>query len=241
MTDRNFSNAEPPYKSVSENLYDEMRKRILEGKLKKGARLPSERRLAEDNLVSRGTVREALRLLEQTGLVIRKRGSGSYINFPQSENEANSGDVAEITSPLQLLEVRLALESQTVRLASQNMTVRDITDLENSLYEMEDAEFDKEKFSYWDKIFHLRIAEGTRNPLMIAMYGEINYVRTHDLWESIKGAILTPDRIRQYNLHHRDVFDAIRGRDPRNAATLMNKHLRLAEKDLLAPSADGSI
>ena len=241
MTDGNPSNVESPYKSVSEQLYDEIKQNIYEGKHEKGERLPSERRLAEDNLVSRGTVREALRLLEQNGLVIRKRGSGSYINFPQSKNETNSGDVAEITSPLQLLEVRLALESQTVRLAAQNMTVRDITNLENSLYAMEDAELDKEKFSYWDKIFHLRIAEGTRNPLMIAMYSQINYVRTHDLWESIKGAILTPDRIRQYNIHHRDVFNAILRRDPRNAATLMNKHLRLAEKDLLAPSADGSV
>ena len=90
MTDGNPSNVESPYKSVSEQLYDEIKQNIYEGKHEKGERLPSERRLAEDNLVSRGTVREALRLLEQNGLVIRKRGSGSYINFPQSKNETKS-------------------------------------------------------------------------------------------------------------------------------------------------------
>ena len=97
------------------------------------------------------------------------------------------------------------------------------------------AERDEEKFSQWDKVFHLAIAEGTRNPLMITMYGQINHVRTHDRWESIKGAILTPPRIRQYNNHHRDVFDAIRRRDPESAIACMNTHLHLAQQDLLVP------
>ena len=75
---------------------------------------------------------------------------------------------------------------------------------------------------------------------MITMYGQINHVRTHDLWESIKGAILTPERIRQYNAHHREVFDAIRRRDPEAAVACMNNHLLLAQQDLVVSPDDGA-
>ncbi len=213
----------------------QLREQILRGTYPDGQRLPAERQLAAQNGVSRGTVREALRLLEQGALLIRRRGSGSYVSYPAESDGAERDDVAEITSPLQLLEVRLALEPQMVRLAARNMTARDIAGLEEALVHMQSAEHDEESFSHWDKIFHRRIAEGTRNPLMITMYGQINHVRTHDLWESIKGAILTPPRIRQYNDHHRDVLDAIRRRDPESAVACMNTHLQLAQHDLLVP------
>jgi DNA-binding FadR family transcriptional regulator len=217
-----------------------LREQILSGAYRDGERLPAERQLAAQQGVSRGTLREALRLLEQDALLARKRGSGSYVTYPAVDesterDSAARDDVADITSPLQLLEVRLALEPQMVRLAARNMTARDIAGMEEALVQMESAERDEEKFSQWDKVFHLAIAEGTRNPLMITMYGQINHVRTHDRWESIKGAILTPPRIRQYNDHHREVFDAIRRRDPENAVARMNTHLLLAQQDLLVP------
>jgi DNA-binding FadR family transcriptional regulator len=217
-----------------------LREKILRGALQDGERLPSERQLAVDHGLSRGTVREALRLLEQGDLLARRRGSGSYVTYPAAGDAPEREDVAEITSPLQLLEVRLALEPQMVRLAARNMTARDIAGLDEALRTMEGAEHDKEIFSHWDKKFHLAIAEGTRNPLMITMYGQINYVRTHDLWESIKGAILTPPRIRHYNAHHRDVFDAIRRRDAESAVACMNIHLQLAQQDLLAPAGEAA-
>ena len=223
------------YAGAPANLAARLREQILQGAYHDGQRLPAERHLAAEHGVSRGTVREALRLLEQGALLTRKRGSGSYVTYPAENDGAERDDVAEITSPLQLLEVRLALEPQMVRLAARNMTARDIAGLEEALVHMEGAERDEEIFSHWDKIFHLCIAEGTRNPLMITMYAQINHVRTHDRWESIKGAILTPPRIRQYNNHHRDVFDTIRRRDPESAVACMNTHLHLAQQDLLVP------
>ena len=228
------------YAGAPANLAARLREQILHGAFHDGQRLPAERHLATEHGVSRGTVREALRLLEQSALLTRKRGSGSYVTYPAENEGAERDDVAEITSPLQLLEVRLALEPQMVRLAARNMTARDIAGLEEALVHMEGAERDGENFSHWDKIFHLRIAEGTRNPLMITMYAQINHVRTHDRWESIKGAILTPPRIRQYNDHHRDVFDAIRLRDAESAVACMNTHLHLAQQDLLMPRGGAS-
>lgn len=226
--------------SAPMRLAAELREQIRHGEYRDSQRLPAERHLAEHHGLSRGTVREALGLLEQGGLITRRRGSGSYIADFTEGGTGYGGqrdDVAEITSPLQLLEVRLALEAQMVRLAARNMTARDIAGLENMLSHMEGAERDEEIFSHWDKVFHLAIAEGTRNPLMITIYGQINHVRTHDRWQSVKGAILTPGRIREYNAHHREVFDAIRQRDPETAVARMNTHLLLAQQDLLVPPA----
>lgn len=222
-------------------LATELREQILLGNYRGGQRLPAERLMAKHYKLSRGTVREALSLLERGGLIERRRGSGNYVTDPTEVGGGGRGedgggdDVAEITSPLQLLEVRLALEAQMVRLAARNMTARDIAGLEEALLHMEGAERDEETFSHWDKIFHLAIAEGTRNPLMITIYSQINHVRTHDRWQSVKGAILKPQRIREYNVHHRNVFDAIRQRDPETAVARMNTHLLLAQQDLLVP------
>ena len=140
--------------SAPVRLAADLRQKILGGEYGDGQRLPAERQLAEHHGLSRGTVREALSLLEQSGLIARRRGSGNYVTDSTEDSTVDSGDradVAEITSPLQLLEVRLALEAQMVRLAARNMTARDITGLENSLEHMEGAEHDEEIFSHWDK------------------------------------------------------------------------------------------
>ena len=101
------------------NLAAHLREQILQGAYHDGQRLPAERHLAAEHGVSRGTVREALRLLEQGALLTRKRGSGSYVTYPAENDGAERDDVAEITSPLQLLEVRLALEAQMVESAGE--------------------------------------------------------------------------------------------------------------------------
>ena len=54
--------------------------RISSGELKKGDRLPSERELAETFGVSRITIRGTLRELEEEGIIVKRQGSGSYIN-----------------------------------------------------------------------------------------------------------------------------------------------------------------
>ena len=63
-----------------EDIVQEFHTLIRSGDLEHGARLPSERALAEQFKVSRSSVREAIRSLELQGLVVTKRGSGTFIN-----------------------------------------------------------------------------------------------------------------------------------------------------------------
>jgi len=207
-----------------------LREAILGGRYAHGERLPAERELSEHFGASRGTLREALRRLEEMGLVIRRMGSGTFVNHQATADEDN---IAENTSPVELIEVRLAVEPDIARLAVANATARDLDRLESALAECEAAHDDPEAFSQADERFHRALAEATRNPLMIWLYGKINDVRGHTQWNAMKGNILTPVRISEYNGQHRALFEAVSGRDMDRAVQTIESHLEEAREDLL--------
>jgi DNA-binding FadR family transcriptional regulator len=207
-----------------------LREAILGGHYTDGERLPAERELTEHFGAARGTVREALRRLEEMGLVTRRMGSGTFVNHRAGPDE---GDIAELTSPVELIDVRLAIEPDVARMAVANGTARDLERLEAALVECEAAGGDREAFSQADERFHRALAEATRNPLMIWLYGKINDVRGHTQWNAMKGKILTEARISAYNAQHRKLFEAVRSRDMDAAVQSIENHLGEARKDLL--------
>jgi DNA-binding FadR family transcriptional regulator len=203
---------------------------ILNGGFTFGDRLPAERRLASHFGISRSTVREALRQLEEKRLVSRRVGSGTFVNYraPTEHDE-----IAEATSPLELIEVRLALEPHMVRLAVQNATARNLDQLGRALDLVESATHDRVSFSAADEAFHLRLAECSSNPLMLWLYRSVNEVRGHNQWGWMRDNILTPERIGEYNLLHRQIYEAVASRDMEGAVAAINKHLEVARADLL--------
>ncbi|MFZ5792727.1 MAG: FadR/GntR family transcriptional regulator [Pseudomonadota bacterium] len=211
----------------------QLRQAITEGNLRHGEKLPAERQLAEMFGASRTTVRSALNQLEEERLVTRRVGSGTFVNF---QPRAPQDDVAELTSPLELIEVRLAVEPHMVRLAVLNSTARDLDRLTESLEEMERSSVDAESFTLLDEQFHLRIAECSRNPLMVSLYRQINDVRTHAQWNAMKDKVLTAERIAEYNRQHRGLVEAIQARDVESAVAIVTNHLHYARRQLLGAS-----
>ena len=207
-----------------------LREAILGGHYSDGERLPSEREMTEHFGAARGTIREALRRLEEMGLVTRRMGSGTFVSHRAGPDE---GDIAELTSPIELIEVRLAVEPDVARMAVANATARDLERLEAALVECEAAGADREAFSQADERFHRALADATRNPLMIWLYGKINDVRGHTQWNEMKGKILTGARISRYNAQHRKLYEAVRSRDMDAAVSLMEEHLAEAREHLL--------
>ncbi len=208
----------------------QLRDAILKGAYADGQRLPAERHLAKHFGASRSTVRAALRQLEEVALVSRRVGSGTFVNGPGTSAEAN---VAENTSPLELIEVRVAIEAHMARLAVLHATARDLEALGESLAALEGCRHDRELFSAADERFHLALAEATRNPLMAWLYRQINEVRGHDQWHEMKRKILTPENIDLYNAQHRELYGAIRRRDVDAAVRCIEVHLEKARSDLL--------
>ena len=200
-----------------------------------GDKLAPERDLAGIFNVSRTTVRSALQCLEDSGLVVRQIGSGTYVSYRPSPQV---DEIAEVTSPLELIEVRLALEPQMTRLAVANATAKDLDRLGEALTRVEASGDDPEDFSRFDEEFHLHLAECTYNPLLAWIYREINEVRSHSQWNARKDTILTPDRIGEYNRQHRGLYEGLRSRDVEASVRAITEHLEKARADLLGVDGD---
>lgn len=207
----------------------ELRDAILTGTYGYQERLPAERDLARHFGASRGTVRAALLRLESQNLLTRRIGSGTFANHPP---QGDVDDIADSTSPLELIEVRMALEPEICRLAALHATLRDVARLESCLARLEAAQ-ERNGFSRADESFHLSLAQCTRNPLMIRLYRLVGTLRGHEQWRRMKVKILTPATIAAYNRQHRAIFEAIESRDADAASRAVKAHLEKARRDLL--------
>lgn len=213
----------------------QLRKAIQDGAYAFGEKLPAERQLAEAFGTSRTTVRTALDQLEQERLVTRRVGAGTFVNHRAAAGE---DDVAELTSPLELIEVRLALEPYMTRLAVLNATARDLDRLSEVMDRLPAACTDSEGFTQWDEDFHLAIAACTRNPLLVSLYRQINEVRAHKQWNAMKDKVLTAERMSDYNQQHRSLFEAIRSRDVEGAVAIITNHLHQARRQLMGAGSE---
>jgi DNA-binding FadR family transcriptional regulator len=208
----------------------QLRRRILEGDYAYEERLPAERHLAEEFGVSRGTIRSVLQILEEQRLVTRQIGSGTYVSHKEVTNQQ---DISRITSPLEMNEVRIAVEPQMVRLAIANASSQELEGLRNALRLCEDCGGDPEKFARADTAFHMALAHCSRNKLLYWLYERISEVRRNSQWRTMKAKLLTPHRIDFYNSQHRALYEAIAARDTPEAIKLIKNHLYGVHDDLL--------
>ncbi len=215
---------------TTSNVVAQLRRRILEGNYDYEERLPAERNLAQEFGVSRGTIRSVLLILEQQHLVTRQIGSGTYVSHKEI---ANQQEISSITSPIEMVEVRIAIEPQLVRLAIANASSRDLDELRDALQQCEACVGDSEKFARADTAFHMALAHCSKNKLMYWLYERISDVRRHSQWRSMKAKLLTPDRMNYYNSQHRVLYEAIAARDTIRAVKLIKDHLYAVSKDLL--------
>ena len=212
------------------NVAVQLRRRILEGEYAFEERLPAERSLADEFGVARGTIRSVLQILEEQHLVIRQVGSGTYVTHRELTNQQ---EISSVTSPLEMNEVRIAIEPQMVRLAIANASSRELEELRDALRQCEDCGGDPEKFALGDAAFHMALAHCSRNKLMYWLYERISEVRRHAQWRTMKAKLLTPERIAFYNSQHRKIYEAIAARDTPNAVQLIKQHLYGVHDDLL--------
>ena len=148
---------------------------------------------------------------------------------------ASESEIADNTSPLELIEVRAGLEPQVTRLAVLDASARNLQAVEQSLLELEalNRGCEPEEFSKADQQFHMSLAECTGNSLMLWLCSQVNDVRCNRQWSTVKDKILTMDQIRVYNKQHRAIFDAVVNRDIHTAEKHTLAHLELARNDLL--------
>lgn len=219
---------------VSDAIVDQVKKAIREGKLAPGDRLPPERELTKMFGVSRVAVRDALRLLEASGLIEVKVGAagGAVVTTPGSNEIAeNISNMLLIrsTTPQEVTEARLVLETGVIRLACERADDSDVAELDEicdraSLLLASEAEYDVALSAE----FHSRLAAATHNEAISALIASLH----QPLEESLREARdVDPAMGRIGTEEHRELVRAIEARDADKAEDIMRRHLlRTAER-----------
>jgi GntR family transcriptional regulator, transcriptional repressor for pyruvate dehydrogenase complex len=199
---------------------------VVRGGLKPGDFLPPERTMLEQYETGRGTLREALRLLEFQGVIALKPGprGGPVLLNPDASHLANT-----VVLLMQLkeapfrtiVEVRSALEPMISSLAATRISDDAIKDLGSTIDQMRDNLGDQHVFLEANKRFHDVIAWSSGNPL----FGYI----VDSLLGIMDGTVIgidypTPRRNAILKAHE-NIYDAIHDRDPDQAEALMRRHI----------------
>ena len=210
---------------LRDRIADVIEAQVVAGRFQPGDRLPPERRLAEMLGVSRTPVREAIRLLEQRGLVKMRVGSGTYIigMTPATVAEAIERYCSLTDCSFEdVTAVRDVLEPEIAALAASNATAEELASLQELVDRIE-ATFsagDGEGFASSDAEFHLALAMASHNSAMIAIASGLQ--RTVTNWMRIRFKVHQEKR-GAYS--HRAIFEAIVARNPVLARAAMITHL----------------
>jgi GntR family transcriptional regulator, transcriptional repressor for pyruvate dehydrogenase complex len=217
---------------IFQDIVDQIQEAILDGRIKSGEMLPAERELKEMFQTSRGTLREALRVLEQKGLIEIKLGvgGGSMIKSANTQQMGESLDIlirSQRVSLSHLCEFRKGVEGDVVALAAQRATAADIQRLKELLKEAkkhaEKGATHRDAFLEADKKLHLAMAQISGNPIYISVLKMVhnNINRYYDNF--------LPMEKRELMENYQDLCDmvqAIEKGDEAKSKSLAQSHIR---------------
>ncbi|MDQ7828067.1 MAG: GntR family transcriptional regulator [Armatimonadota bacterium] len=235
--------------TTAQQVVEQIRELIHQGRLGPGAHLPSVRELALRFGVSQSTVREAIQILSALGLVDVRQGRGTVVASPTADGagdpaawlpwlESHRDDV------LALLEVREVLETKAAALAARAVANasgdagRHLSALEANVAEMAVAARSRDivALEQIDLAFHGLIADLGGNPYLVYLSRSINYV-----FADRRAVMALPGRALQSVEQHRLILEAIKAGNATEAAERMSRHLQstMASVRALRASGDG--
>jgi DNA-binding FadR family transcriptional regulator len=210
---------------------------ITENAMGVGDRIPPERVLATELGVGRRSLRRALDILEQEGQISRRQGRGTFIDGATGTEAAPNHDglikqvsgipldqILEHTNPLEVIEIRLAIEPVMARLAALRASQCDMRKLQRLSDETRDTT-DSSVYEQADENFHRAVAEASRNSLFLAIFDTLSSglrdAASRHLGENARC-------FKKQSVHaacHQAITEAIRARDGGRAQEAMYRHL----------------
>ena len=212
------------------SVYRALLRRIADGSLKPGGRLPNERDLAARLKVGRSTVRGALALMEQQGLVSRRVGSGTFLADDVREASARLDLTpiaahANVPDFLEILEGRLLFEPALMKLVAARATDAELAALDADLDAIARApswlEFKEAIYA-----LHGRIVAGSRNRFMVQVFEEIVKDRRAVRYDGRNTALPVPEQVRVQTCKDlAQIVKALQRRDGASAEKVTHDHL----------------
>ncbi|MDF7775369.1 GntR family transcriptional regulator [Sphingomonas sp. AOB5] len=212
------------YQAVQQALEDA----IMSGALAPGQPLPTETELAEKFGVTRHTVREGMRALEQSGLVKRDAGRRLHVTRPKHDALASQSSRALLMQQVsfrEIWEVAMQLELLAMDLLAEQVDDALIADLDANIAAMALALERGESIIALDVAFHALIAHATRNRVLLLSrepVSQLFYPSLDRLFTHPKTRDRSPQRLLDA---HREIVEGLRARDLPAARLWMHRHM----------------
>ena len=204
-----------------------LRDRILSGELGEGVSLPPERILVEQTRLSRATVREALRILQMQGLLVRRvgRSGGSMVARPAPEDVISWLDLflqgRRLDTAL-LIEVREIIEPWCAALAAERRTEADLRELERINAHMEAVLPNLDAYLEANVAWHMAVADASHNELLAALM----HALSRAVLRQTGGEHVNPIEVRTSAVRaHAHILEAIQKGDTEAARRRMSRHV----------------
>jgi GntR family transcriptional regulator, transcriptional repressor for pyruvate dehydrogenase complex len=227
--------------STRDRVVEHVRRLIEGGGLKPGDRLPGERDLAQELGVSRPSVRSGLEALESMGVVVSRRGAGTFIaDGPPDLGAEPLSLLASLHrfTPAEMFEARLVLEVGVAGLAARHAEGEPLAAMAEEVTEMFASVEDPAAFLWHDVRFHRAVAAGCGNRVLAALMEMV----AAQFYEQRKETVERARNLRDSAEMHRRIFRAIRAHDADAARLAMTEHLhsaRSAQDQEAQPGGDG--
>lgn len=216
-------------RSLPEQISEALIDYILEQKLQKGDKLPNEYNLAQMLFVGRGTIREAIKILESRNIVTVKHGAGTFVCEKYGVSDDPLGlrfmDNKE-KAVKDLVEMRIIIEPEIAAMAAQFAEEEDLKELERCCLEVERSMGEGRAHVKSDIFFHTQIAVCSKNSIATSIVPIIaSSVRVF--------SELTDYSLMEETLSgHREITEAIKRHDYREARQFMMHHVMANKRSL---------
>ncbi len=214
--------------NLSQQIADHIEQVILSSPTSRmNEKLPGELKLAKQYNVSRPVVREALKLLQERGLITLKNGIGAIITRPETttvRDAINRIMQVDKISTEELTQMRQILELSSVELAVEKLTDEHIAAMAKNIERFSDRSLPLKERVTLDEEFHKLIAQASGNDLLCLFVG----VLTSLLRDYMGKGVLIEGGIEDGIARHTQIFEALKSRDQAAAHHAMVEHLRVS-------------
>ena len=230
--------------SKSEKIVAHIRDAIITGELRPGDRLLNERELAKMLDVGRPLLREVVRSLSILGVLETRQGDGTYVGriSIDSFSEYFTFFLAQNESALSdIIQARIAIESQAVRMACNLATAADLAEMERCLSDLEATALDAAQGAEADFRFHCALVAASHSPSLITVYRAISELMRHSHLRRRQQTAIRKDKISDLIECHRSIYRAVARKDEALAESKLREHFDFASKLEIEQKLEGMV
>jgi GntR family transcriptional repressor for pyruvate dehydrogenase complex len=209
---------------ISDEVMEQMKENIISGEWKPGKKIPGELELVSLFGVSRISIRQAIHQFVGMGVLIIKRGDGTYVSESVPDEHFNillPYLMIEKPGIVEVFEYRCILESKAAALAAERATEEEIDALENIHNSLKKNKDNFDKFIDYDLLFHTMIASATKNSVI----AKISTILSSVIKSSMKEALEFVG-VEEGLYYHTKVLEAIQAKDKPAAEDYMLRHVQ---------------